>query len=348
MRRITTEEFMRRAILKHGTRYDYGHVEYVDMNTNVEIICSVHGVFMQSPNNHLKGHGCPICNRIDKRRLSVDTFIERSRQVHGDQYDYSKVEYVNSKTPVKIICPVHGEFMQKPEKHMVGHACPSCCANAKDTRESFIEKARAVHGDLYDYSKVEYVNSWTKVLIVDPKYGEFWQKPNAHLNGEGCPMRKPELCYIAKKKNHSFNTSKPEILVEGMLVDKFGRDDVVKEYRSDRYGVAGKAFSCDFYIRSLDLYIELNIHVTHGFHWFDATDPEDLARLAVITERSNGRSRRNMYERIIEVWTKRDPAKRAVAIQNNLNYLVFWRQDLKDFKDWYDNFDFDNPVLKNI
>lgn len=121
------------------------------------------------------------------KRLTLNEFIEKARNVHGDKYDYSKVVYVNCTTKVCIICPKHGEFWERPSDHLRGHGCPKCKGVCKNTNETFIEKARKVHSDKYDYSKVEYVNNKTKVCIICPKHGEFWQKPNCHLSGDRCP-----------------------------------------------------------------------------------------------------------------------------------------------------------------
>ena len=122
----------------------------------------------------------------------LDSFIEKARKRHGDKYDYSKVEYKDSVTKVKIICPIHGEFEQAPAAHVRGNECP-LCANRNRGRlsrrslEEFISKAREVHGDKYDYSKVEYVNVDTKVKIICPTHGEFEMRPMSHLLGRGCP-----------------------------------------------------------------------------------------------------------------------------------------------------------------
>ena len=119
--------------------------------------------------------------------MDKTTFIKKARQIHGDKYDYSKVEYTNNKTKVCIICSEHGEFWQTPHSHLSKKGCPRCCKrNYKYTTEQFIEKAREVHGDKYDYSKVEYVNANTKICIICPEHGEFWQTPASHLNGKGC------------------------------------------------------------------------------------------------------------------------------------------------------------------
>lgn len=339
MKRLTTDEFIHRAYKLHGDLYDYSQVEYVSMHINVKIICRKHGVFYQSPSNHLKGYGCPICNKSEKRRLAKDEVIHRFKEMHGDTYDYSLMDYQGTKRKVKIICPEHGIFEQTPEKHMVGQGCPKCIPNAIDTKETFIEKSRNVHGDLYDYSKVEYINSQTKVCIIDPEFGEFWQMPYAHISGKGHWLRRPEKCYITKKENHSFNSSKPEKIVYALLCDKFGVENILTQYKSESY-----PFACDFYVKSYDLYIELNLHVTHCGHWFDETNEDDRQYLYLLKQKA---SDRNMYKNMIRVWTNTDLKKRDCALQQNLNYVVFWKDDLSDFMDWYDTFD-NNPILKLI
>ena len=183
---ITTEEFIRKAKEVHGDRYDYSKVEYVNTRTKVRIICPEHGEFLQIPNNHLQGQGCPYC--AGKIRLTTEEFIRKAKEVHGDRYDYSKVEYMNGPTKVCIICPKHGEFWQISRDHLQGQGCPKCAQEKhKSNTEEFIRKAKEVHGDRYDYSKVEYINALKKVCIICPKHGEFWQIPASHLSGKGCP-----------------------------------------------------------------------------------------------------------------------------------------------------------------
>ena len=121
------------------------------------------------------------------KKLTKEIFIERSKEIHGDKYDYSKIEYVNTRTKVCIICPEHGEFWQNPKSHMLGYGCQKCLWEVFDTK-TFIDKARKVHGDKYDYSKVEYKDSHTKVCIICPEHGEFWQEPYNHTNGYNCPI----------------------------------------------------------------------------------------------------------------------------------------------------------------
>ena len=133
------------------------------------------------------------------RKLTTEEFIEKARQVHGDKYDYSKVEYKKAQEKVCIICPEHGEFWQKPYNHLNGNNCPECVRNIWTT-EKFIEKAREVHGDKYDYSKVEFNGVRNKVCIIShsldrygKEIGEFWQLPLEHLEGHGCERERRGL-----------------------------------------------------------------------------------------------------------------------------------------------------------
>ena len=126
-------------------------------------------------------------------KLTTEEFIKKARKVHGDRYDYSKVEYVTSKTKIRIVCLKHGEFSQTPEKHLLGHGCIKCHRASLAKRysmgkEKFIEKATAVHNGFYDYSAVEYVNTHTHVQIICPIHGAFLQVPSSHLQGHGCPI----------------------------------------------------------------------------------------------------------------------------------------------------------------
>lgn len=131
-------------------------------------------------------------NKVMRTSLTQEDFIRKAKAMHGDKYDYSKVEYVNSSTKVCIICPKHGEFWQQAGSHLIGRGCPECSRirtteRKRMTKEQFVAKAREVHGEKYDYSKVEYKGNKIPVCIVCPTHGEFWQKPNVHLNGCKCP-----------------------------------------------------------------------------------------------------------------------------------------------------------------
>lgn len=210
MLKLTTEQFIQKAISIHGNKYDYSKVKYVNTETKICIICPEHGEFWQTPHQHVGMHkqGCPKCGLEKSLRLAGEgknkerneearnRFIEKAKEMHGNRYDYSKVEYKNNYTPVCIICPKHGEFWQKPYWHAQrGYDCPKCMnhnqQNNKElarikSREFFIEHAKQIYGDHYDYSQMDYVDTNTKVKIICPKHGEFWQKPKNHLRGHGC------------------------------------------------------------------------------------------------------------------------------------------------------------------
>lgn len=119
---------------------------------------------------------------------TTEQFIEDAKKMHGNRYDYSKAKYVNARSKAKIICPEHGEFEQAVDNHLRGRGCPDCGKDVKrKTTEQFIEDAKKVHGDKYDYSEVKYINNKSKVTIVCPRHGEFKQTPNNHLKGFICP-----------------------------------------------------------------------------------------------------------------------------------------------------------------
>lgn len=135
------------------------------------------------------------------RKLTKEQFIEKAIEIHGNKYDYSKVNYIDAKTKVCIVCPEHGDFLQLPYNHLNGNGCPSCARHKWDT-DSFIKKAMEVHGDKYDYSKTEFKSTREKVCIICPEHGEFWQYPLSHLNGNGCGKEKRgvrENCWENRK-----------------------------------------------------------------------------------------------------------------------------------------------------
>ena len=129
-------------------------------------------------------------------RKTTPQFVEEAQRVHGEKFDYSEVEYVNTHTPVKIKCRQCGVvFMQEPASHLAGCGCPKCSKKKTDrkmSQETFITRARNVHGDKYDYSKTVYQDMRSKILIVCPRHGEFWQRAQSHILGNGCPECKHE------------------------------------------------------------------------------------------------------------------------------------------------------------
>lgn len=192
--KITLESFLDAAHRKHGEKYDYSKVVIVNSKTKVAIGCPAHGMFYQLPGSHTKGFGCKKCGLIKtklKRQMTTEDFISKSIDKHSNKYDYSKSKYINQSTKVTITCPIHGEFQQLPKDHMRGSGCNKCykrkqSENLKLPNESFIKRAIEIHGEKYDYSKVNYQGRTIKVVIICKKHGTFEQLPGGHLAGKGC------------------------------------------------------------------------------------------------------------------------------------------------------------------
>lgn len=155
------------------------------------------------------------------KKTTLTEFIEKARKVHGDKYDYSKVQYINSHTKVCVICPKHGEFWQTPYTHSHGTGCPKCAIAIRKEKilsntEEFVKKAKKIHGDKYLYDKVNYVNSQTLVDITCPIHGVFKQRPNGHLHGYGCP----KCAGNQKKDKELFITKSREVHGDKYIYDK--------------------------------------------------------------------------------------------------------------------------------
>lgn len=176
-----TAPFITKATAHHNGKYDYSKVQYVDLDTPVEIVCPTHGSFMQTPKNHLRG-GCQKC--APNTAVDFDEFVKRSRAVHGDRYAYHRAAYKDVSTKTRITCPVHGDFEQAPYKHYGGQGCGKCYVHR--AAFSFLDDAAAVHGTKYRYLE-EYKGYYVPIRIECPEHGEFAQTPSNHLLGSGCP-----------------------------------------------------------------------------------------------------------------------------------------------------------------
>lgn len=195
MKKKTTEQFIKEAKTVHGNKYDYSKVTYKNNTTKVCIICSVHGEFWQIPKDHLKGRGCSKCGHIQTNQskvLSTEEYIKRAKEKHGDRYIYDKTVYKSFKDNVIVTCPIHGDYEVNAHYHISnGIGCPTCakinCGPKRLTTEEFINKAKKVHGDFYDYSKSVYKLSRLPIIVTCPKHGDFFTTPNDHLMGGNCP-----------------------------------------------------------------------------------------------------------------------------------------------------------------
>lgn len=249
--KYNTESFVDKARLVHGDRYDYSRVKYVDSLSKVFIGCHEHGWFEQVPAEHLRGKGCIKCGQIEcgvkqKKKVS-DELVERCVKIHGGKYCYDKVVYVNSHHPIIVTCKRHGDFVTRPYRILNGCGCPKCKDETLSSffskgRDKFIQDAISVHGDLFDYSLVEYKNNKQPIKIICPIHGVFEQIPEIHLNGFGCPKcgnsGESKIVHFLNKNNIVF---KREYYIKNSVFEN-----------------RQKRLFADFYIPSKSLIIEYN------------------------------------------------------------------------------------------
>lgn len=173
----------------HGNKYDYSLVEYEHSHKKVKIICPIHGVFEQTPTNHISGkNGCRKCSGNDRK--DKQKFIFESNKIHNNKYDYTLIEYVNRNKKVKIICPVHGIFEQIPKNHLNGFGCSKCTGNNKKSTKEFIEISKKLFGEKFDYTLTEYLGMSYKVKLICKEHN-FIFEINAHnhlYHKFSCPL----------------------------------------------------------------------------------------------------------------------------------------------------------------
>lgn len=176
---------------KHKNKYDYSKFVYVNYNTKGLIICDCKNEFMQTMGKHLNtGRGCPKCGIIKNgvsNRLSFQDVVIKANNAHNNKYDYSSIEnYTITHNKYKIVCNIHGEFMQQMTKHLSGDGCPKC--QNMLSQEEVIKRFKKVHGNKYNYSLVDYKNNQQNVnIICNVCKKTFSQIPSNHWVGQGCP-----------------------------------------------------------------------------------------------------------------------------------------------------------------
>lgn len=192
-KKLTTDQFIERSKTIHGEKFSYERTTYVNSTTPVIITCKDHGDVTVNPNNHINnGSGCIHCCGLAKK--TTEQFIAQVQSVHGDVFCFDRTTYVNDSTKVIITCRLHGDFHPTPSNILRGSGCPICATVSASNRyrkptDQFISEAVDIHGDAYDYSHVDYVNSTTKVSILCKKHGLFEQAPTVHVHQRcGCPM----------------------------------------------------------------------------------------------------------------------------------------------------------------
>lgn len=190
--RYTIDQFIKAANNIHQYLYDYSKIKiYVNNKIKLEIVCKIHGPFLIRGDRHLRGFGCNQCRKDKIKNFKLNDFLIRSNKIYNNFYDYLYVHetFKSFSDLIKIGCPIHGHWYQLAWQHLEGNKCRACSNDDKKlSSEQFLIKAKEIHNDRYDYSKVVYENVATKVIIICSKHGEFCQKPNDHLYRKtGCP-----------------------------------------------------------------------------------------------------------------------------------------------------------------
>lgn len=221
--KVTTEIFIEKARKIHGDKYDYSKVEYQKAKIPITIICKEHGSFSQTPNNHLNGAGCRLCGIESSNRNSTKSFgnlVKDLEKIHGKIYKYDESSYVNSQSKLKVFCLKHKEYFEStPNALLNGRGCPKCGHEKRNVTKSkkwntktFIERSRKVHGDKYNYDNSNYIKAKEKVEIKCNCGHVFWQTPDKHMRGKGCPeCRKKLVGDILRKTNGQFIKEAKEV-----------------------------------------------------------------------------------------------------------------------------------------
>lgn len=274
---MNTEKFISKAIAIHGNVYSYDHTEYTKSRIKVKIYCkSCSKYFYVTPNNHLsKRTGCANCGTKRMKNaqcLGSDTFIAKSREIHGIAYGYEEVKYVNTKTPVRIYCKkCTTYFLQCPGTHLRGSGCPTCghyktSKKQAWSREKFIEKSTKIFGDDIGYDLVEYKTMYHKVKLLCKKCDRFFYKlPVNHIhNMQGCPF-----CRM----------SKGETIIRQIL-DRHGIAGI-REYRMRcTDGDRTRVLRADYYLSKYNAIIEFD-----GLQHFRETNFFDSDTLVYVRDR---------------------------------------------------------------
>lgn len=256
--RLTIRDFLERAKLVHGDKYDYSKITYLYESDKITIFCKKHQIeFQQSVHKHLAGQGCRKCfseSNGDRCRTSVIEFIKKAKAIHGDKYNYDGIEYKNNNSNIKINCPIHGDFFQTPGNYThktSPQGCPECAGRTNWTQEKFINKAREVHNGKYNYDKVKFINSIRKVIITCPEHGDFPQTPNKHLSGQKCPrcvhnFKGTNESFIAKAKeihgekysydNTNYTSNHKKVLITCLIHGNFEQSPANHTHKSNPQG----------------------------------------------------------------------------------------------------------------
>ena len=339
--KLTTEQWIEKAKAVHGDKYDYSKVVYKNNNTKVTIICPEHGEFEQRPAVHLKGHGCKMCG-IDKATSNVDykKRAETRRQTFVDKYGVENPMHIDDvKKKIKNTCLVrYGVTNPRQLQSVVDKARETnlkrygAISYAKSEKGlARIQKTTEMRYGTSNFMQSEAAKDIIPAMIEKSKQTQIRKYGSDHYmksaRGQEMIAEYKSREILSKKSNGTLNTSSVEDIMYEMLVDHFGKSDVERNYTDERY-----PFCCDFYIKSKDMFIEMNIHWTHGHHWYNAENDKDVDVLKNWQQRAVDNE---YYRNAVDVWIHRDVEKRKAAEKALLNYVVFWDDRMRDVELWF-------------
>lgn len=351
-KKLTQEEFIARASSLHKNKYNYSKVIYVNNSTKVEIICPFHGSFFQAPGPHLSGSGCPHPDCVNAK-------VKNTKLIKYGDPNYRNDAKIRKTNLEKYGCenPFSNQIVKEKirktilEKYGVEHPAQNndiYNKMEKTTLERYGVKNAFESEDIKKKIKKANLEKYGyEYATQSPVQKEKVRNTNLKKYGTSAPAASQSVkdrikqtwlskygvehpflvedvyqkVIATKRKNKTFSSSSPEEEAFSLLKSIF--PSVLRNYDSDpRY-----PFLCDFYVPEKDLFIELNLHWTHGGHWFDSDSKDDIKKLAKWKTKN-----KDYYDSAISVWTERDLLKRETASKNNLNYAVFWKFD--DFLSW--------------
>lgn len=309
--KINYDECIQRFKAAHGDKYDYSKVIYTGPRNKVTIICPEHGEFNQAPYVHWNGSHCRKCanaNISKNKKMSLDKCLSKFKDVHGDKYDYSRVRITYGKSDkVEIICPIHGSFWINDNLHRKGSGCPECAKLNKQKLpfclEKCLSKFKDIHGDKYDYSKVEYTKAQNHVNIICPEHGEFKQQPYNHWNGHGCPSC-GSLTEISTSEQQIFE------FINSLVPCEQSNRNIISPYE------------LDIFIPSMLIAVELN-----GNYWHSSKHKDKLYHLFK-TELSNKMQNVRVIHIFEDEWLNQQQIvkSRIKSILGKTSYKIYARK----------------------
>lgn len=363
-RKMTKDEFVERARAIHGDKYDYSLVVMAGNSVKVDIICPIHGVFSQTPAKHLQGRGCTHKDCIASKKIATsmarfgvsnamksDSIVKKLESSNLAKYGVSnamkrpdvqaKAVSTNlAKYQVPYTCMAESvrEKRSITMQARYGGNSPMCDATVREKQAATMyRKYQARHA----LQARRFIDKMTATNLA--RYGvrnamQLDEIKSAHSSacmekyGVSSPMQCKQIVdkmMATKLQNHTINTSATEDILYDQLCDVFGKDDVIRQYKSCRYD-----WNCDFYVKSRDMFIELNASFFHNRHWFDDMDFNDCAELSAFMAKAALDSN-SSYSGVVQTWSVYDVRKRQDARDANLNYIVFWDNDLRDAAVWF-------------